>query len=132
MYSYIFYFHRICILILGSNHPTILFTDHKTLVFPFRQNSNPKHRGYRFLLILMKLSNLHIVWTAEKNLSLSDMLYRNTPRELITRKPTVEIPQCEVFPCKRQNITTIGTQVCSKNRTLHFTNKQLGTFLIIL
>ena len=41
----------------------------------------------------MKVPNLHIVWTARKNLALPDTLRRNTPPELLTRKTTVEIPQ---------------------------------------
>ena len=41
----------------------------------------------------MKFPNLHIVWTAEKNLALPDTLSRNTPPELLTRKTTNEIPQ---------------------------------------
>ena len=80
-------------LILGSKHPTVLFTDHKLIIFLFTQNSNPNHRVYRFQLILMKFPNLHIVWTAGKNLALPDTLSRNTPPELPTRKTTVEIPQ---------------------------------------
>ena len=80
-------------LILGSKHPTVLFTDHKPTIFLFTQRSNPNHRVYRFQLILMKFPNLHIVWTAGKNLALPDTLSRNTPPELLTRKATVEIPQ---------------------------------------
>ena len=76
-------------LILGSKHPTVLFTDHKPIIFHFTQKSNPNHRVYRFQLILMKFPNLHIVWTAGKNLALPDTLSRNTPPEL----PTVEIPK---------------------------------------
>ena len=76
-------------LILGSKHPTVLFTDHKPIIFLFTQKSNPNHRVYRFQLILMKFPNLHIVWTAGKNLASS----RNTPPELLTRKTTVEIPK---------------------------------------
>ena len=45
-------------LILGSKHPTVLFTDHKTIIFLFTQKSNPNHRVYRFQLILMKFPNL--------------------------------------------------------------------------
>ena len=41
----------------------------------------------------MKFPNLHIAWTARKNLALPDTLSRNTPPELLTRKTTVEIPQ---------------------------------------
>ena len=80
-------------LILGSKHPTVLFTDHKPIIFLFTQKPNPNHRVYRFQLILMKFPNLHIVWTAGKNLALPDTLSRNTPSELLTRKTTVEIPQ---------------------------------------
>ena len=83
-------------LILGSKHPTVLFTDHKPIKFLFTQKSNPNHRVYRFQLFLMKFPNLHIVWTAGKNLAppLScTTLSRITPPELLTRKTTVEIPQ---------------------------------------
>ena len=79
-------------LILGSKHQTALFTEHKPINFS-TQNSNPNHRVYRFQLILMKFQNLHIVWTAGKNLALPDTLSRNTPLELLTRKTTVEIQQ---------------------------------------
>ena len=72
---------------------TVLFTDHKPIIFLFTQKSNPNHRVYRFQLILMKFPNLHIVWTAGKNLALPDTLSRNTPPELLTQKTTVEIPQ---------------------------------------
>ena len=41
----------------------------------------------------MKLSILHLVWTAGKNLALPDTLSRNTLPELLTRKTTVEIPK---------------------------------------
>ena len=41
----------------------------------------------------MKFLNLHIFWTAGKNLALPDTLSRNTPPALLTRKTTVEIPQ---------------------------------------
>ena len=80
-------------LILGSIHPTVLFTDHKPIIILFTQKSNPNHKVYRFQLILMKFPNLHIHWTAGKNLALPDTLGRNTPPELLTRKTTVEIPQ---------------------------------------
>ena len=80
-------------LILGSKHPTVIFTDHKPIEFLFTQKSNPNDRVYRFQLILMKFTNLHIVWTAGKNLALLDTLSRNTPPEVLTRKTTVEIPQ---------------------------------------
>ena len=53
-------------LILGSKHPTVLFRDHKPIMFLFTQKSNPNQRAYRFQLILRKFPNLHIVWTAGK------------------------------------------------------------------
>ena len=70
-----------------------MFTDHKPITFLFTQKSNPNHRVYRFQLILLKFPNLHIVWTAGKNLALPDTLSRITPTELLTRKTRVEIPQ---------------------------------------
>ena len=80
-------------LIPGSKHPTVLFTDHKPILFLFTQKSNPNHRVFRFQLILIKFPNLHFVWTAGKNLALPDTLSRNTPPELLTQKTTVEIPK---------------------------------------
>ena len=80
-------------LILRFKHPTVLFTDHKPIIFLFTQKSNPNYKVCRFQLILMKFPNLHIVWTTEKHLALHDTLSRNSPPELITRKTTVEIPQ---------------------------------------
>ena len=45
----------------------------------------------------MKLPSLHIIWTAEKNLALSDTLSTTTPLEILKRKITVEIPQNFIF-----------------------------------
>ena len=53
-------------LIIGLKHPTVLFIDHKPIIFLLTQKSNPNHRVYRFQLILMKFPKLHIVWTAGK------------------------------------------------------------------
>ena len=69
------------VLILGSKHPTVLFTDHIPIIFLFTQKPNPNHRVYRFQLILMKFPNLHIFWIAGKNLALLDTLSRNTPKQ---------------------------------------------------
>ena len=41
----------------------------------------------------MKFPNLHIVWTAAKNLALPNNLSRNTSPELLTRKTTIQIQQ---------------------------------------
>ena len=80
-------------LMLGSKHPTVLFTNHTPIIFLVTQNTNPNQRVYKFQLILMKFPNLFIVWTAGKNLALPDTLSRKTPPELLTRKTTVEIPK---------------------------------------
>ena len=48
-------------LILGSKHLTILFTDHKPIIFLFTEKSNPNHRGYRFQLIIRKFQKFHVV-----------------------------------------------------------------------
>ena len=80
-------------LMLGSKHPTVLFTDHKPIIFLFTKKPNPNHRVCRFRLISMKFQNLHRAWTAEKNLALPDTLSRNTPPELLTKTTTVKLPQ---------------------------------------
>ena len=68
----------------------------------------------------MKFPNLHIVWTAGKNLALPDTLSRNTPPELLTRKTTVEIPEkYKILPCRKRNITPTRMQICSKKLTLN-------------
>ena len=77
-------------LILGSKLPTVLITEHKPIIFLFTQKSNPNHR---FQLILRKFPNLHVNWTAGKNLALPNTLSRNTPPDILTRKTTGEIPQ---------------------------------------
>ena len=84
-------------LILGSIHPTVLFTDRKPMNFLFTQKSNPNYRVYRIQLILIKFLNLQKVWTAGKTLALPEKLSRNTPPELLTRKTTEEISQSFQF-----------------------------------
>ena len=82
-------------LLTGSNHPIILFTDHKPIIYLFTQKNKPNHRVYRFQLILMKFPNLHIIWTEGKNLALPDLLSRTIDEEHFTktRDITVEIPE---------------------------------------
>ena len=86
-------------LLTGSNHPVILFTDHKPVIYLFTQKNKPNHRVYRFQLILMKFSNLHIIWTKGKNLALPDLLSRTIDEEHFTktRDITVEIPEIIKF-----------------------------------
>ena len=61
-------------LIIGSNHPTVLFSYHKPIIFLFTQKSNTNHRVYRFQIILIKFPILRMVWIAGKNLVLPDTL----------------------------------------------------------
>ena len=42
------------VLILGLKHPTVLFTGHKPLIYPFTQKANPNHRVYYFQLNLIQ------------------------------------------------------------------------------
>ena len=82
-------------LLTGSNHPIVLFTDHKPIIYLFTQKNKPNHRVYRFQLLLMKFPNLHIIWTEGKNLALPDLLSRTIDEEHFTktRDITVEIPE---------------------------------------
>ena len=45
-------------LILGSKHPTVLFTYHKPKIFFFTQKPNPNHRVYKFQLIFNEIPKL--------------------------------------------------------------------------
>ena len=44
--------------ILDSKHSLVLSTDHKLIIFLFKQKSNPNHSIYSVQLILMKFPNL--------------------------------------------------------------------------
>ena len=83
------------ILLTGSNHPIVLFSDHRPLIYLFIQKNKPNHRVYRRQLILMKFPNLHIIWTEGKNLALPDLLSRTIDKKHFTktRDITVEIPE---------------------------------------
>ena len=82
-------------LLTGSNHPIVLFTDHKPIIYLTTQKNKPNHRVYRFHLILMKFPNLHIVWTEGKNLALPVLLSRTIDEEHFTktRDITVQISE---------------------------------------
>ena len=101
-------------LILGSKHPTVLFTDHKPIIFLFTQKSNPNHRVYRFQLILMKFPNLHIVWTAGKNLALPDTLSRNTHLNYLHEKQQLKYQKHKILPCRKRNITRLECKYAVK------------------
>ena len=73
-------------LLTGSNHPIILFTDHKPIIYLFTQKNKPNHRVYRFQPILMKFPNLQIIWMEGKNLALPDLLSRTIDEEHFNKK----------------------------------------------
>ena len=79
----------------GSNHPIVLFTDHKPIIYLFTQKNKPNYSVHRFQLILMKFPNLHIIWTEGKNLALPDLLSKTIDEEHFTktRDITVELPE---------------------------------------
>ena len=82
-------------LLTVSNHPIVLFTDHKAIIYLFTQKNKPNHRVHRFQLILLKFPNIHIIWTEEKNLALPDLLSRTLDEEHFTktRDIAVEMPE---------------------------------------
>ena len=89
-------------------HPSTPMRECTAIIHNLTEKLTPNPRVYRFQLILMKLPNLHKVWTAGKSPALPNTLSRNTQPELITRKTTSKVPQnIKFFPCKRRNITTI-------------------------
>ena len=94
-------------LILGSKHPTVLFTDHKPIIFLFTQKSNPNHRVYRFQLILMKFPNLHI--PNSKQVEIHHLNYSHEKLQLKYQKIY------KILSRKRRNITPTRIQICSKN-----------------
>ena len=82
-------------LLTASNHPIVLFTDHKPIIYLFTRKNKPNYRVYRFQLILTKFPNLHIIWAEGKNLAVPDLLNRKIDEEHFTkiRDITVEIPE---------------------------------------
>ena len=92
---------------LGSKHPIILYIDHKPILVLFTQKNKPKHRVYKFNLILMKFPNLHIVWTEGKKFSLPDLLSQSltTTTQDEYRLRTVEMSDSIKF-CMTQSHNT--------------------------
>ena len=86
-------------LLTGSKHPIILFSGHKPIIYLFTQKKKRNYRVYRFQLVLMKVPNLHIIWTEGKNLALPDLLNRTILEEQFTKTwdITVEIPEIIKF-----------------------------------
>ena len=107
-------------LLTGSNHPIVLFTDHKPIIYLFTRKNEPNHRVYRFQLILMKFLNLHIIWTEGKNLALPDLLSRTIDEEHFTktRDITVEIPEnIKFFLAKTPLTNNLECKYCICNNT---------------
>ena len=94
------------LLLTGSNHPIVLFTDHKPIIYLFTQKNELNYRVYRFQLILMKFPILHIIWTEGKNLALPDLLSRTIDEENFTktRDITVEIQENIKFFSQKRHL----------------------------
>ena len=107
-------------LLTCSNHPIVLFTDHKPIFYLFTQKNKPNHRVYRFQLILMKFPNLHIIWTEGKNLALLDLLSRTIDEKHFTktRDITVQIPEnIKFFFAKKPFANNLECQYSICNNT---------------
>ena len=101
-------------LLTGSNHPIILFSDHKPIIYLFIQKNKSNQRVYRSQLILMKFPNLHIIWAEEKNLALPDLLSRTINEEQFTRTrvSTVEIPEnIKIFFAKTPLVIILNANI---------------------
>ena len=111
--------------ILESKHLTVPFTDPRSIIFHVTQKSNPNRKNYTFQLFVIKFPNLHIFWSAGKNLALPGTLSRNTPLKLITRNTTVEKTQKinKILSCKRLIIAMKAMQVCSQKQSRQNANK---------
>ena len=68
-------------LIIGSPHPIYIFTDHKPLLHCFAKKGNLSPRFYRAQMQLTKFSELKIIHTPGKNLTVADMLSRTFTKE---------------------------------------------------
>ena len=100
-------------LIQWSEHPIILYTDHKPILFLFTQKNKPNQRVYKLQLKLTKFPNLRIIWTEGKNLLLPDLLSRSllTTTHNDHRLRTVEIPDSiKFFMTHNQNTEPIQCQ----------------------
>ena len=69
------------IFMIGSPHPIQIFTDHKPMLHCFTKKENLSLRFYRAQMQLTKLSELKIIHTPGKNLSVADLLSRSFTKE---------------------------------------------------
>ena len=108
-------------LVLGSKHPTILFTGHKSIIFSLHRIliSTIEYKYLKFL----KYCNLHLLSAAGKKIALPDTSTRNIPQERITRNTTVII---QLDKKKQRNDTQI-----EKNSVIPRLNKPNQILLII-
>ena len=94
-------------LIIGSEFPITLFTDHNPLLFLFTRKGNLTPRQYKAQMILTKFTHLKIIHTAGKNLSVADMLSRDfsnlTNSQCQIQHKTLP-PQIEFAQMKKNNI----------------------------
>ena len=63
-------------IIIGSNFPITISTDHNPILFLFTRKGNLTPRQYQAQILLTKFSNLQIIHTAGTNLTVADMLSR--------------------------------------------------------
>ena len=98
-------------LFTGSNHPIVLFTDHKPIIYLFTQKNKPNHRIYRFQLILIEFPNLHIIWTEGKNFALPDLLSRTIDEEHST-KSRWNVPQNNSRNSRKHKIFLCKDTIC--------------------
>ena len=63
-------------LIIGSEYPITIFSDHRPLVWLFSTKIKPSPVILRYQMIASKF-NINLLWTNGKNLSLADMLSRD-------------------------------------------------------
>ena len=57
--------------IIGSPHPIKIFCDHKPLLYLWARKKRLSHRFFRYQVIITQFTNLQIIWTPGKKLSLS-------------------------------------------------------------
>ena len=65
-------------IIIGSQFPITIFTDHNPILFLFTRKGNLTPRQYKAQMLLTKFSNLQIIHTAGTNLTVADMLSRDS------------------------------------------------------
>ena len=65
------------LIVIGSEFPITIFTDHKPILFLFNRKGNLTPRQYKAHMLLTKFSKLQIIHRAGTNLTVADMLSRD-------------------------------------------------------